>query len=150
MQSFHSCLLRGYLAIQLKKQYLSEKELYGRASSDTTVAMILKIRRSISILAGLSKKRWREGIEVLKSEAIFFRSKPAEYTFSFCDYLSTRTFKEKLSFETYAYYYTYSLTGAKCFRFLMAFKRVLGINSELIKAYRNRKQRRIIKKGLSL
>ncbi len=148
-QQFCSGLLRGYLALQLKNQYLAERNNGGRASSETAVAMILKMRRCVSILSGLSGEKWSEGMKLLKSRDFFLQHKPEEYTFSFRDYFKTRSIREKLSLSTYAYYYMFTLSGARMMRFLSGFKRMRGINAGLIRAYRNRKQSRLINKGLS-
>lgn len=146
-QMLQSGLLRGYLAIQLKKQYVAERNSFGQASSETTVAMILKMRRCVSILSGLSGKKWSEGIKLLKSRDFFLQRKPEEYTFSFRDYLKTRSLKEKLTLATYAYYYIFTLPGTRMIRFLTGFKRLRSRNQNAIRLYRKAKRNRIIQRG---
>lgn len=148
-QKLHSALLRGYLAIQLKEKYFNERKLIGQASAETTIAMILKIRRSVSILSALPSKYWNEGIGLLKSKGLFFRRKPEEYSFSFNDYLKTRSLKEKLSPATYAYYYMFTLSGARLVRFLSTFKRLRGRNESIIGVYRKVKRKKNIRRGTS-
>lgn len=117
------------------------------ATSETTVSMIMKIRRSVSILSGLPNKYWIEGINLLKSKGLFFRRTPEEYSFSFRDYLRTRSIKEKLSLATYANYYMFTLSGARTARFLSSFKRLRGKSRSGIKLYREVKRKRIIQRG---
>jgi hypothetical protein len=144
---YHAALLRGFLAYQLKEQYYEERKANGKASADTTVAMIVKLRRCVMQLAVLSRRRWSEGIRMLKEKDLFFAHKPPEYTFSFRKYLKTRSIKEKLTPSTYAAYFTYSLAGAIWFRFLTFFTRLKGASPKLIGKYRELKQKRLLTRG---
>ena len=143
IRQYNSGVLRAYLAFKLKEQYNHERIQNGHASQETTVAMILKLRRSISILANLSRKKWSAGIKQLQSKDIFWKHTPEEYTFSFREYVKTRSLKEKLSLPTYANYYTYLISGARWYRFLCSFERMTRKSSWLVMLYRKNIKNRI-------
>lgn len=145
---FNAAMLRGYLVAKLKEQWHAERAANGQASKETTVAMIMKLRRCVTSLSRLSRSRWKEGIGRLREKDLFFAHKPPEYTFSFRDYLKTRTRKEKLSPSTYAYYYCYTLAGARWVRFFTFYKRLSMKSPELIRTYRKHKQKQDQKRGV--
>ncbi len=145
---YQTALLRGYLVAMLKERYLAEREEYGKASKETTVAMIMKLRRSAAILNGLPRKTWAKGIEMLRSREVFLPHKPEEYSFSLRDFYKTRTLMEKISPQTYAFYYSYTLAGARWLRALSIFTRLRGISPKMIGLYRKNMKRRFIKRGL--
>ena len=144
MRRFHSALLRGYLAAQLKEKYLLERAVSGRASSETAVAMIMKLRMCVIELNQLPRGLWSKGISMMKEKDLLLLHKPPEYSFSFRDYLRTRTRKEKLSLSSFAYY-TYTLAGARWFRILSFFTRLRTINPKMTQRYRKYKLKRILK-----
>ncbi len=147
-QKLQAALLRGYLAAKLKERYLAEREDHGKATVETTVAMIMKLRRSVAILNGLPRKTWAKGIEMLRSREVFLPHKPEEYSFSLRDFYKTRTLMEKISPQTYTFYYSYTLAGARWLRALSIFTRLRGISPMIISLYRKNKKRLFIKRGM--
>lgn len=141
-QRLQSCLLRAYLAVQLRDQYYAERQQYGHASSETTTALILKIRRSVWTLSTLSKARWKKGMDLLQSKDLFFRHKPDEYSFSFLDYLKQRSIRQKLRPSIYAYYFMYTVPGAKLYRFFVTFTRIRMEHPMLFSFFSKRNKRR--------
>ena len=140
---YHTALVRGYIAIQMKAKYESERKQYEAASADTTVAMILKIRNAVLHLNKLPHKEWKKGLLLFCEKDLFFRKKPEEYKFSLSDYLKTRTWKERLNPFTYAYYYLYHPFAARILRLLTVFGRMAGSDPFIVKAYRRHKQKRL-------
>ena len=143
----NAALLRGYLAYQLKQRYFSEREQNGRASAETTAAVVVKLRRSVTNMVGLPKDKWQKGVHLLREKDVFFTRKPPEYSYSIKAYLNAKSLKEKISPSVYALYYSYTVTGAKWLRFLGTFRRMAGQSPEFMQQYRKAKKRRDEKIG---
>ncbi len=146
---FNTGMVRAYNTMMLKEAYLQERAEYGRATQATTAKMIMKYRRTLGMLLGLPDPYWKEAMKLMNAKEFFFQSKPEEYSFPLRSYLKNIDIKERFRLRSIASYYFFTEAGAKIYRLLSTFGRKTSANQDLIQMHRNKKRRRLLKKGTS-
>lgn len=130
---YNRALLELYLVVQLKEQYLREREQFGAARQETVIPLIVKLRGTIKQLAGLSSNYWEDGIRMIREKGCFFDQRPPEYVFPYSAYIRMKPWRERLLLRTSVEYYLTSERAAKLYRSLDTFRRYRDGNAGLLK-----------------
>lgn len=146
---FNTAMVRAYTAMMFKEAYLHERAEFGRATDETTVKMIVRLRHTVIMLSSLPRKYWKQGIELMRAKGAFFRKKPEEYHFPLSKYMKNFNIIERYRLRSVLSYYFYSLPAIKIHRVLGTFDRLTSMNVLFAKTHRNIAQRRLLKKGTS-
>jgi glycosyltransferase involved in cell wall biosynthesis len=146
---FNNAMVRAYSAMMLKEAYLRERTEFGKATEETTIKLIVKLRDVAGRLSSLPNQYWKEGISLLQSKNAFFPKKPEEYHYPLSSYLKHFGILERLSLKPFASYYLFTLAGARLCRVMGSVGRTAHNDESLVIMQRKRKHRTLLKKGTS-
>ena len=147
--AYGNFLVSAYLAYQLKTEYLREKQALGQAEAETVVRAITRTRVAVGQLAELPGEYWKSGFQCLTEKKILFTAVPDDYPYRFRDYIKARPLRSRVKPSVIAFYFMFTMRGAKWYRFLNGMRNS-GRQFSFLRRIRNRQKGALLrKKGTS-